>query len=146
MNEHYIVTIDRGHLRIYSEAKSAGHRLEVVEALDLPAQRNVVELKSPEGLSVPFATPRLPNKSRDDRRNHEVLAAELDAFLQNRPTASWDLAAAPSLYNLIIELLSPSTRRRLKRALSKALVNLRTDEVRAHFASAVDSVLRRTPT
>jgi hypothetical protein len=71
-----------------------------------------------------------------ERRNNEVLAAELDSFLQNRPGASWDFAASPALYRSIIEHLSPETSRRLKRALSKVPVNQRTEDVRAHFATA----------
>lgn len=131
MNEHYIVTIDRGHLRIYTEAKASsqrGPRLEVVEAMDFPGHTTGDE----DGAAVD----RQPLKRRGERRNSEVLAAELDSFLQNRPDASWDFAASPSLYRAIIEHLSAETCRRLKRALSTALVNQRAEDVWAHFATA----------
>ncbi|MEO6002638.1 MAG: host attachment protein [Opitutus sp.] len=141
MNEHYIVTVDRGHLRIYSEGKSASRRLEVVESLDFPTQSGSTEREvdgavnwSPRPDSGLIEDLRLSGKA--ERRCNDVMAAELDSFLQNRPGASWDLAVAPSLFNLIIDRLSPGTRRRLKRALSQALANLRVDEVRAFFATA----------
>lgn len=135
MKEHYIVTIDRGHLRIYTEAKSSSQRsprLEVVEAMDFPGHTTGDE----EGATGKATVDQQPLKRRADRRNNEVLAVELDSFLQNRPDASWDFAATPALYRAIIEHLSPETCRRLKRALSTVLVNQRAEDVRAHFATA----------
>ena len=49
MNEHYIVTVDRGQLRIYVESALAGQRnprLEVVETLDFPGRGRLSPLAS----------------------------------------------------------------------------------------------------
>lgn len=145
MNEHYIVTVDRGQLRIYVEAPAVGQRtprLEVVETMDFPRRDESVVTIAPDASeqsaptrSPPMGADRLPLPRRLFRRSRDIIAAELDTFLQNRPQASWDMAAAPALYHFIIDRLSPETRRRLKRALSKVMVNLRADEVLAQFAA-----------
>ena len=49
---------------------------------------------------------RVSHRGPEARRNTELLAAELDTFLQNRPAANWDFAAAPSIYQAVIENLS----------------------------------------
>lgn len=146
MNEHYIVTVDRGQLRIYVESPVAGHRtpqLRFVEKMDFPHRDEKPDpTASDEANKVTNARSRAPRSDRfppkrwQVRRSNDVIAAELDNFLQSRPQASWDIAAAPSLYHLIIDQLSPETRRRLKRALSKVMVNLRAEEVRAQFSAA----------
>ena len=149
MNEHFIITLDRGHLRIYSETREPGQttpKLEIVEAMDFPQGRapytdNATDQAGrfpgskgrPGGMSI---DERLPMKREEERRITTLIASELDTFLQNRPQASWDLAASPSLFNAVIDELSAETRRRLKRALPKDLVNQNTEEVRAHFATA----------
>ena len=90
MHEHYIVTVDRGHLRIYSEGKSAWRRLEVVEALDFPPQSRTAEredLGSAQQPNAPREAGLLPGKA--ERRCNDVMVAELDSFLQNRPGARY---------------------------------------------------------
>lgn len=161
MSEHYIVTLDRGHLRIYAETNAPGQtpHLEIVEAMDFPQGKHSYtdretdmagRFNSSKHQSAAPGAPggnqagrtgmsideRLPMKREEERRSITMLAAELDHFLQNRPDASWDFAAAPALYSSIIDELSVDTRRRLKRALSKDLVNQNSEEVRAHFANA----------
>jgi hypothetical protein len=161
MNEHYIVTLDRGHLRIYSETTAPGQtpRLEIVEAMDFPEGKHGYTDRdtdmagrfnsskhqsaasgapggSPAGRTGMSIDERLPMKREEERRSVVMLAAELNQFLQHRPEASWDFAAAPSLYNAVLAELSPDTRRRMRRALSKDLVNQNSDEVRAHFETA----------
>jgi hypothetical protein len=79
---------------------------------------------------------RVSHRGPEARRNTELLAAELDTFLQNRPAAAWDFAAAPSIYRAVIGNLSVDTRGRLKRVVSKTMVNQRAEDVRAHFAAA----------
>lgn len=109
MSEHYIVTLDRDHLRIYAEHRDDGasaSRLEAVESMDFPGT-----IRS------------------------YTLSGEIDTFLQNRPTATWDFAApAPELQTVMGDL-SPETIRRLQRSLSKDLVNQNAEEVRAQFAA-----------
>jgi len=149
MSEHYIVTVDRGHLRIYTESRAdlrSTPALEVVESMDFPeGKRSYTDQDtdaagqfpgskgSPVGMSI---DERLPMKREAERRNIQLVASELNVFLQNRPNASWDLAAAPSIYRMMIDELSPDVRRRLKRALPKDLVHQRTEDLRAHFATA----------
>lgn len=138
MNEHFIVTLDREHLRIYTENNTLGEalpKLEVVEVVDVPAGGSA----NPFGVSngLPASTNRRTTGKRDEQRRALLeLARELDAFLHGRPDASWDFAAAPSLFNSVIEQLSPDTRRRLKRVLSKDIVNRRAEEVHVQFATA----------
>jgi hypothetical protein len=124
VKEHYIVTVDRGNLRIYAEAQPSGSqgRLEVVESVDLPPDREASS----------DSTRDLPARAG---ASSDVLATELDLFLQTRPEASWDVAAAPALFNVIIGRISAETRQRLRRVISKVLVNDRAEEVRAQFAA-----------
>jgi len=148
MSEHYIVTVDRGRLRIYAEVEGPEKsipRLQIVEAIDFPSHTGSTREDDgdAEGANVESSsrfsgsTGEISAKGRGKTgRNEEMLAVELDTFLQNRPEATWDFAAAPSLYHSIIEQLSPATRRRVKRALSKTMTNQRADEVRASFAAA----------
>ena len=151
MNDHYIVTSDRGHLRIYAETRPAGQRtprLDVVEALDFPGGKSSYSAhdtdmagrfpsSGAEGhdMGMPIDE-RLPMKREEERRGVKLIASELDKFFAVRPQASWDVAVAPSLYNAIVRTLSPATRRRLKRVLSKDLVDQNMEEVQAHFATA----------
>lgn len=161
MNENFIVTVDRGHLRIYKEHTEPGQtpRLDIVEAMDFPQgkksytandtdmagrfQSSKHQTGSPgapggmmggrTGMSI---DERLPMKEETERRNVQTIAQEVDTFMRNRPNASWDFAAPPALYKAVIEALSENTRGRLRKALSKDLVNQSSEEVRAHFATA----------
>ena len=147
MCEHYIATIDRGRLRIYTEAKTFEQRiprLEIVEAMDFPNflnsddagdEESAGAVENPGGRSRRLMLDPALQRGFEARRNTELLASELDTFLQNRPEATWDFAAAPSLYHAVFERLSSDTRRRLKRVLPKTMVNQGAEEVRAHFAA-----------
>jgi hypothetical protein len=77
---------------------------------------------------------RLPMQREESRRRAREIAAEIDGFFQQRPESSWDFAAGPELNGTVLELLSPAVRQRVRRTLTKDLVNQRGDEVRAHFA------------
>jgi hypothetical protein len=149
MSDHYIVTSDRGHLRIYAEARPAGQSspgLAVVAAIDFPDGKHDYTDRATDmagrfpgaegrggGMSI---DERLPMKREEERRNVRMIAGELESFFAARPRATWDLAVAPSLYNVIVQALSPATRRRLQRVLSKDLATQNSEEVRAHFATA----------
>lgn len=158
MDQNFIVTADRGHLRIYEEQHEPGQtpRLRIVEAMDFPQGKQSYTANNTDmagrwnsskhqtgtpgapgmgrtGMSI---DERLPMKEEVERRNVQVIAGELDTFLRNRPRASWDFAAPSSLYKSVIEALSEDTRGRLRRALPKDLVNQSSEEVRAHFAAA----------
>ncbi len=66
------------------------------------------------------------------------LAAELNAFFTQRPDATWDFAAGPDLNGRVLDALTPEVRRRIRKAVTKDLVNQPGSEVRAHFATAND--------
>jgi hypothetical protein len=161
MNENFIVTVDRGHLRIYTEHQEPGQtpRLDVVEAMDFPQGKRSYTANDTDmagrfqssrhqsgapgapggamgGRSGMSIDERLPMKEEVEKRNVQVIAEELESFLRNRPNATWDFAAPPALHNAVIEALSPETRRRLRRALAKDLSNQSGEEVRSHFAMA----------
>lgn len=159
MSEHYIVTVDHGHLRIYAERHPPGQHspaLEQVEAMDFPqgkagytdrdtdmAGRFPGSKRQAAGPGNPAGGPgrsgmsideRLPMQREEERRRARELAAEIDHFFQQRPNASWDFAAGPELNNAVLEIVSRDVRERLRRSVPKDLVNQRVDEVRAHFA------------
>ena len=158
MSEHYIVTIDHGHLRIYAERRAPGQAtpaLDPVEAMDFPlgmanytdretdmagrfqsSKQQGVAPGAPtarQGMSI---DERLPMQREEERRRHKELAAEIEHFLQQHPEGTWDFAAPPGLNNVVLELLSPTVRNRLRRAVSKDLVNQPSEDLRAHFAGA----------
>jgi hypothetical protein len=153
MSEHYIVTLDHGHLRIFLERHEPGQvtpGLEPVESMDFPAGRKNYSDRDTDmagrfpasgipgqgdtgqrGMSI---DERLPMQREENRRRVRELASVVESFLEQRAGASWDFAAGPDLNNAVLELLSPPVRRRMRRSVSKDLVNQRMDEVRAHFA------------
>lgn len=158
MREHYIVTVDHDHLRIYIERNSPGQRvpaLDQVEALDFPQGKKSYSQRetdmagrfasskhqqsapgSPTARTGMSIDERLPMQREEMRRRAKALAAEIDAFLQQRRDASWDFAAGPELNTALLELLSADVRQRLRRSVAKDIVNQRGDEVRAHFVGA----------
>ena len=158
MREHYVVTVDHGHLRIYIERHLPGQRapaLDPVEAMDFPlgkksfadretdmagrfasSKHQAMAPGSPTARTGMSIDERLPMQREESRRRAKELAAEIDAFFQPRRDASWDFAAGPELNGAVLNLLSPAVRRRVRRSLAKDLVNQRSDEVRAHFAGA----------
>ena len=71
-----------------------------------------------------------------ERRMHRDLIETIDSFIQARPDATWDFAAGPDTHNAVIEGLSPRTRERVKRALSKNLVNQPVEQLRSAFNDA----------
>jgi hypothetical protein len=153
MSEHYIVALDQGHLRIYAERASPAQftpGLEQVEAMDFPLGKKAYNAND-TGMAVRFPSSRgpkkggvaeagmsiderLPMKEEADRRRAQQLSAEVEHFLAQRPGASWDFAAGPELHRAVLEQLSPQTRRRLRRAVPKDLVNENPAELREQFA------------
>jgi hypothetical protein len=153
MSEHYIITLDHGHLRIYLERIAPGQftpSLEPMEMMDFPAGRHSYSDRDTDmagrfpsagvpgqadtghrGMSI---DERLPMQREENRRRARELASMVESFLEQRAEASWDFAAGPDLNHAVLELLSPPVRRRLRRSVPKDLVNQRLDEVRAHFA------------
>lgn len=153
MAEHYIVALDQGHLRIYAERREVGQQtpgLETAEAMDFPAGRESYTDRDSDmagrfqnsrqmgpagaakgGMSI---DERLPMKNETHKRRAEQLASEVELFLSRRPDATWDFAAGPELHNVVLGLLSARTRQRLRRALSKDLVNQPLQSLREQFS------------
>jgi hypothetical protein len=144
MHEHYIVTLDRARLRIYAESRDISRgvpRLEVVEAMDFPGNDDDNENTDGQRPLVSGNTSRPQDErrssgSREERKNVQTLATELNTFLQNRPAASWDFAAPSPIYDSVIRDLSPETAQRLRHTLSEDLVHQNAAGVREHFAAA----------
>ena len=157
MREHYIVTADHGHLRIYVERQPLGQRepgLDQVEAMDFPQAGKKGGIERETDMAGRFASSkhqmaapgsptartgmsideRLPMQREEARRRAKELASQIETFLQQRPNATWDFAAGPELNTAVMELLAPAVRQRVRRSIAKDLVNQHGDHVRAHFA------------
>ena len=76
---------------------------------------------------------RLPMQEEEQRRQTKDLVETIETFLQPHPVATWDFAAGPEVHNAVLEALSPATRSRLHRALSKNLVNQPMEELLRQF-------------
>lgn len=157
MNEHYIVTLDAGRLRIYEERMAPGQfaiGLHQVEALDFPFGRRSANERDtdqagrfssskqqsagsggPSGRQGMSVDERLPMYREEARRRARDLAQEIEHFFSQRPNATWDFAAGPELNGAVLEQIAPAVRQRVKRTVAKDLVNQRTDELRAHFST-----------
>lgn len=158
MNEHFIVAIDHGHLRIYAERNGPGQSapaLDQVQAMDFPQGRasytdrdtdmagrfQSSKHQSP-GPGSPMARTgmsideRLPMEREESRRRAKELAAEINTFFQSRATATFDFAAGPELNGTVLELLLPGVRQRIRRSIAKDIVNQRADQIRGHFVGA----------
>ena len=164
MSEHYIVTLNAGHLRIFEERSEPGQStpsLQPVESLDFPAGRQAYTDRdtdqagrfgssrnqsagqgapgspggSATGRSGMSIDERLPMQREEGRRRAKELAAQIDKFFAARPDATWDFAAGPELNGAVLEQISRPVRERIKRSIAKDLVNQRTDQLRAHFST-----------
>jgi hypothetical protein len=144
---HFVVTLDRAHLRIYRASETTGPstwQLQIEHSLDLPSGRESYTARDTDQAGR-FASPhggppggsideRLPMQLESNRRIAGELAAAVESFLQQHPGATWDFAAGPALHHSVLNNLSPATRRRLEVAVSKDLVNQSLDSWREHFA------------
>jgi hypothetical protein len=162
MNEHYFVTADHGHLRIYRERQVPGQRepdLDQVESMDFPAGVKSYTARDTSmagrfqsskhqaaGAGAPGPGPartgmsideRLPMQREEEKRRARDVAAEIDTFFATRPDATWDFAGAPAFQQTVVDQVSPRVRERLRRTLAKNLVNQPTDELRAHLGPAM---------
>lgn len=155
MNDHYIITADRGHLRIFGQRLAPGQltpALDEVQAMDFPHGKASYTVDSTDvagrfqgsrsqgrGPGAPTARTgmsideRLPMQSEEDRREITDLVAQIERFLQHRPGATWDFAAGPTVHNALLKQLSPATKSRLRRSVSKDLVNQPTTELVDQF-------------
>lgn len=164
MSDHYFVTADHGHLRVYLEQNSPGQRepgLKQVQAMDFPAGRQSYTARDtsmagrfqsskhqssgPGAIGTNAAArtgmsidERLPMQREEERRRARDVAQEIDAFFAARDRdLTWDFAGAPEIHHAVVDQLSDRVRRQLRRTFPKNLVNQRMEDVRAHFNEAV---------
>ncbi len=154
--EHFIILIDRAHLRIFRTDSSDTSRPEVptlTHALDAPAgRRGYAAEESDQAGQFPGSRPprlasatsaggtndeRLPMQEERDRKIERDWSAQLEDFLTTHDTSTWDFAAGPALHRAVLDRLSPGVRQRLRQALQKDLVNVPPAELRNHFAAPV---------
>lgn len=164
MSDHFFVSADHGHLRIYLEQNGPGQRepgLKQVQAMDFPAGRQSYVARdtamagrfqsskhqsgAPGALGTNTAgrtgmsiDERLPMQREEERRRAREVAQEIDAFFSVRGRdVTWDFAGAPEIHHAVVEQLSDRVRQQLRRTFAKNLVNQRMEDVRAHFNEAV---------
>lgn len=157
MSEHYVMTANQGHLRIYSRRQPPGQStpaFDEVQALDFPtgvksytdresdmAGRFSSSKHQTSAPGAPVARTgmsideRLPMQREEQRRRIRDVAESIDAFLAGRPNATWDFAAGPELHNAVLETVAPNSRRQLRQSVAKDLVHQPQTEFRAHFAA-----------
>jgi hypothetical protein len=156
MDEHFVITADQGHLRIFQERRDpaqATPALEEVQAMDFPtgikgyterdtdmAGRFQSSKQPVRGAGAPTARTgmsideRLPMQREMERRRIRNLAEAINGFLASHPKATWDFAAGPGVHNAVLAAVSARSRGRLRQAVRKDLVHQATENLRAHFA------------
>jgi hypothetical protein len=155
MNDHYIVVADHGHLRILKQRQEPGQTtpaLDELSAMDFPGGlKNYTEgdtdmagrfqgsKQQGRGPGSPVARTgmsideRLPMQREAERRRIRDVAEAIEGFFSNKPGATWDFAAAPSVHNATLDALSPRVRSTLRQSFSKDLVHERPAELIGHF-------------
>lgn len=143
--EHYVVVLDRAHLRIYHMREEPGvlnePQFELTESIDFPAgKRHYTDNDSDQagrfnsmGQTRGSIDERLPMQEEHQRRLLGDLAHFLNGFLSERPNARWDLAAGPALHHALLSALKPPVRVRLRQSVVKDLVHQSPAELRVHF-------------
>lgn len=146
--EHFIVVLDRAHLRIYQMREDPGvltqPQFELAESIDLPAGRRHYTSQDSDqagrfgamGQAGGSIDERLPMQEEHQRRLVNELARFVDEFLSLRPQARWDLAAGATVHRALVDALNPNVRVRLRQSLAKDLVHQSPAELRAHFGRA----------
>ncbi|HEU5078254.1 MAG TPA: host attachment protein [Opitutaceae bacterium] len=157
MSEHYVILADDGHLKILQQRKSPGQisaSLTQVDALDFPhgiqsyaeentdvagrfqGSRNASRASgSPTARTGMSIDERLPMKNEEQRRHAADVAGRIEAFLTQKPEATWDLAAGPAIINRILAELSPEVKTRLRNSVAKDLVHEPHRNIISHFST-----------
>ncbi|ACB77852.1 host attachment protein [Opitutus terrae] len=157
MSEHYVVTANQGHLRIFQRRQAPTQMtpaFDEVRAFDFPlgvtgyTDRDTdiagrFQGSRPQGVApgAPAARTgmsvdeRLPMRREEHRRRIRDVAQALDTFFATRPNATWDFAAGPELHNAVLEAVTPKTRAQLRRSVPKDLVHQPQAEFATHFAT-----------
>ncbi|HVW21961.1 MAG TPA: host attachment protein [Opitutaceae bacterium] len=143
---HFVVALDRCHVRIYLRQRrpeTRAPRLLLADAVDLPEGRfhRFADRVGDEAGRFPRAPgigggidERLPSQREEERRNLEELAQCLESFFRCRaPGATWDLAAPQDILASLAEHLGPEARSGLQHQLGKDLVKEPAEALLAHF-------------
>lgn len=161
MSDHYFIVADHGHLKIFRVAQDTGQRepsLSQVGGMDFPAGRQSYtdgqaamagRFQSSKHQAAAPGAPgpgpgrtgmsideRLPMKREEERRRTRDVAEGIEAFFSGKREATWDFACAPDFHRAVVEHLSGPLRQRLRRTITKDLVNQPNDQLRAHFTEA----------
>ena len=158
MSEHFIITADRGHLRVFQQQIAPGQQtpgLQEVTALDFPAGvrpysdrdtdaagRFQSSRQPSRGSGAPTARSgmsideRLPMQREEERRETRDVAETIESFLREHSDATWDFAAGPEIHHDVLEALSPEVRARLHQAVTKDLIHQPDTALRQHFDAA----------
>lgn len=147
-NPHFVVLLDRGHLRIYSAEHPVGvreTRYVAVDAVDFTdgmksyssndsdqAGRFPGSKGRPAGMSI---DERLPMRTERDAKLADQMAERINRFFEAHPNATWDYSAGPALHKDVLERVNPGFRQRLSRTLTKDLVNQPANDLRTHFSN-----------
>lgn len=156
MSEHYVVTANQGHLRIFHRRQPPAQStpaFDPVQAFDFPAgvgsytdrdtdmagrfqgsRQQGIAPGAPAARAGMSIDERLPMQREEQRRRVREIAESVDAFLAPRPNATWDFAAGPELHNAVLEAVAPKTRQQLRRSVAKDLVHQPQTDFPAHFA------------
>ncbi len=158
MSEHFTITADQGHLKIFTQRQEPGQMTPTwveVQAADFPqglkhytdresdvagrfqgSKHQGRATGSPTARTGMSIDERLPMQREEERRRIKDVAESIEAFLAVRPNATWDFAAGPSSHNAVLEALTPGVRGRLKRSIAKDIVSQPIAELREHFEQA----------
>ena len=153
---HFVVTLDRAHLRIYRAGDTLGPsrmQLQLEYGWDLPMGRAEYTAGETDqagrfpggvrGTPQDIAThsggsidERLPMQEEQERRIIAVLGAGIENFLRQHPSGIWDYVAPPAVHRAVLERISRDVRERLGVTLEKDLVNAPVLDLCAHVADA----------
>jgi hypothetical protein len=143
MRIRFVVVLDRGHVRIYSEDQEPGWPkpvLRIEGAFDLVnghashTGRLAEKAGRFSGAHGPGGAPeRLTMSEEEDRRVAEELARLINGFFHDTPGEPWDIAAPPVLCHMVLDRIEATHRSQLRRTVQKDLVKVPTASLKSHF-------------
>lgn len=152
MKTKLIIVADRGLLRAYREVRGSAGRsphLELIDELKPEAAREKLSDqvldqagRFPRGSGAAniagdlSAGERLPLEAEQSRRLIGLLAARINALLEDDSVSHCSLAASAPIHNQLIEALNPITRAKISQLLASNLAKTHPSELPGHFKRA----------
>jgi hypothetical protein len=140
VTDHYIVVVDRFHLRIYRVMGARGTaQFELAEAFDLTAlgvqEAGGTAVGAPSRLADPpgMDPAALGERAPPERTLVSAIAEQVDRFFLEHDEATWDFAAAQPVHQPVLNRLTLPTRRRLGRTVVKEITQQTPQQLRSHF-------------